>query len=113
MTAFLRGMVDHMRAHEGLARTLAALLATGSEALAESSRKLEQAVADLMASAVRSGTVRDDIGAGTVMMALHCIVAAHHRPGWWDEADGVITLVLDGLGRPRPGRNESTPGGSV
>jgi hypothetical protein len=37
------------------------------------------------------------------MMALHGIGAAHDRPGWRAEADGVITLVLDGLRLPRSG----------
>ncbi|ONI87029.1 TetR family transcriptional regulator [Actinosynnema sp. ALI-1.44] len=97
LATFLRGMVDHMDTHEGLARTLATLMASGSGALAEGSRALEQAVTDLMAAAVQEGTVRDDVGAGAVMMALHGIGAAHDRPDWRAEADGVITLVLDGL----------------
>src|SRR5207248_1007361 len=35
--------------------------------------------------------------AEAVMMALHGIGAAPDRPGWRAEADGLITLVLDGL----------------
>ncbi|HEX6342320.1 TetR/AcrR family transcriptional regulator [Umezawaea sp.] len=100
LAAFLRGMVDHIAAHVGLARTLSTLMATRSDALAEGSRELERAVTDLVAAAVREGTVRDDVDAGAVMMALHGISAAHDRPGWRVEADGVITLVLDGLRRP-------------
>ncbi|MEU4508261.1 hypothetical protein AB0G05_02075 [Nonomuraea wenchangensis] len=111
MAAFLRGMVDHMHTHQGLARTLATLMATGSGALAEGSRALEQAVTDLITAAVNDGAIRDDVGAGAVMMALHGIGAAHDRPGWRAEADGVIALVLDGLRRPRPaqaGRSDVT-----
>lgn len=100
LAAFLRGMVDHMHAHRGLARTLATLMATRSDALAEGGWALERAVTDLITSAVRAGAVRDDVGAGAVMMAVHGIGAAHDRPGWRAEADGVITLVLDGLRRP-------------
>ncbi|WP_410624352.1 TetR/AcrR family transcriptional regulator [Amycolatopsis sp. cmx-8-4] len=100
LAAFLRGMVDHMDAHQGLARTLATLMTTGSSALAEGSQALEQAVTELVAAAVKGGSVRDDVGAGAVMMALHGIGAAHDRPDWRAEADGVITLVLDGLTRP-------------
>lgn len=104
LTVFLRGMVGHMEAHQGLARTLATLMAAGSSTLAEGSRALEQAVADLVAAAVQDGSVRDDVGTGAVMMALHGIGAAHDRPGWRAEADGVITLVLDGLQRKRSRR---------
>jgi AcrR family transcriptional regulator len=101
LAAFLRGMVDHMDTHQGLARTLATLWADHSSALAEGSQALEQAVTDLVAAAVKAGAVRDDVDAGAVMMALHGIGAAHDRPHWRAEADDVITLVLDGLRRPR------------
>lgn len=37
------------------------------------------------------------------MMAVHGMGAAYDRPGWRAEADGVITLVLDGLRRPHVG----------
>ncbi|SMC90379.1 TetR/AcrR family transcriptional regulator [Lentzea albidocapillata] len=97
LAAFLRDFVDYLHEHHGLARTLATLMTTGSEALADGSRALEEAVTDLVAAAVEEGTVRGDVGAGAVMMALHGIGAAHDRPGWRAEADGVITLVLDGL----------------
>ena len=100
LATFLRGMVDHIAAHEGLARTLATLMADRSGSLAEGSRALEQAVTDLVAAAVRDGAVRDDVGSGAVMMALHGIGAAHDRPDWRAEADDVITLVLDGLRHP-------------
>ncbi|MEV4894066.1 hypothetical protein AB0K48_32240, partial [Nonomuraea sp. NPDC055795] len=100
LATFLRGMVDHIDAHAGLARTLATLMADRSSALAEGSQALEQAVTDLIAAAVRDGTVRDDVNAGAVMMALHGIGAAHDRPHWRTEADDVITLMLDGLRNP-------------
>jgi AcrR family transcriptional regulator len=106
LATFLRGMVDHIDAHEGLARTLATLMADRSSVLAEGSRALEQAVTDLVAAAVREGAVRDDVDAGAVMMALHGIGAAHDRPRWRAEADDVITLVLDGL-RPPPSTDSS------
>jgi AcrR family transcriptional regulator len=100
LATFLRGMVDHIDTHEGLARTMVTLAATRSAALAEGSRALEQAVTALVVAAMREGTFRDDVDPGAVMMALHGISAAHDRPGWRVEADGVVTLVLDGLRRP-------------
>lgn len=103
LAAFLRGMVGHLQAHQGLARTLAALMAADAGAIGEGSRALEQAVTDLVAAAAREGAVRDDVGAGAVMMALHGLGAALDRPDWRAEADGVITLVLDGLRRPYSG----------
>lgn len=101
LSVFLRGMVAHMQAHQGLARTLATLLTASSASLAEGGQMLERAVTDLVAAAVQDGTVRDDVSAASVMMALHGIGAAHDRYGWQAEAEGLITLVLDGLRRPR------------
>jgi AcrR family transcriptional regulator len=101
LATFLRGMVDYLQAHAGLARTLVTLMTTGSGTIAEGSLALEQAVTDLVAAAAGSGAIRDDVGAGAVLMALHGIGAAHDRDDWRAEADGVVTLMLDGL-RPNP-----------
>ncbi|MDX3661193.1 TetR/AcrR family transcriptional regulator [Streptomyces sp. ID05-26A] len=95
LTTFLRDMVGYLHAKRGLAQTLATLMAADS--LAEGSRALEEAVTGLVDAAAEAGVVRGDVGAGPVMMALHGIGAAHERPAWRAEADGVITLVLDGL----------------
>jgi AcrR family transcriptional regulator len=98
---FLRDMVAHMRNNEGLARTLAALLASSSPATrAASSQLLEQAVAELVAAAANAHAIRDDIRPGALMLALHTIGAAHERPDWRAETDDLITLLLDGL-RPQ------------
>ena len=101
LAAFLRGFVSHLRAHQGLARTLATLMATRSVALTEGSEALAQAIGELLAAAAEDGTIRHDVGVGPVMMALHGISAAYDRPGGPADADGVISLVLDGL-RHRP-----------
>ncbi|MFF5248808.1 TetR/AcrR family transcriptional regulator [Streptosporangium sp. NPDC000095] len=103
LATFLRDVVGYLDTHQGLARTLATLMATRSGVLAEGSRALEQAVTDLVTAAVKTGAVRDDVDAGAVMMALHGIGAAHDRPDWRAEADGVITLLLDGLRRSYSG----------
>jgi AcrR family transcriptional regulator len=99
LETFLRGFVDHLHTHEGLARTLAALMVTREGALAEGTQALGRAVADLLAAGAAAGTIRDDIGAGAVMMALHGVCAAYD-PSDRPDADAVITLVLDGLRRP-------------
>ncbi|MER7437591.1 TetR/AcrR family transcriptional regulator [Pseudonocardia alni] len=95
LALFLRDMIDHIDAHQGLARTLATLMSAGGG----SGHELEDAVAELVAAGVADGSLRDDVDAGAVLMALHGIGAAHARPGWRAEADGVVTLVVDGLRR--------------
>ena len=97
LAAFLREFVDFVQARHGLAHTLAALMATRAEEFSEGSRELEQAVTDLVAAGVADGTLRDDITAGAVMVALHGVGGARDRPDWRAEADGVITLLVDGM----------------
>ncbi|GHJ43343.1 TetR family transcriptional regulator [Catellatospora sp. TT07R-123] len=97
LAAFLRGFVSHLDAHRGLADTLAALMTTRTEALTEGGQALSQAITGLLDAARKAGTVRDDVGVGAVMMALQGICAAYNHPGSANDADGVITLVLDGL----------------
>jgi AcrR family transcriptional regulator len=99
LTAMLRAMVNYIDAEHTLARRLATLLAAAPAQVASGGRALELAFAELVADAVSAGVVRDDVRAGAVMMALHGIGAAHDRPEWRAEADGVITLVIDGLTR--------------
>jgi AcrR family transcriptional regulator len=97
LTAMLRRMVDHIDADQTLARRLATLLAAAPEQMARGGRELESAIAELVADGVKAGVIRDDVPAGAIMMALHGIGAAQDRPEWRAEADGVITLVIDGL----------------
>ncbi|EXG81873.1 TetR/AcrR family transcriptional regulator [Cryptosporangium arvum] len=99
LAAFLRGFVSHLHTHQGLARTLATLMASRSDALADGGRELDRTIADLLAAGVEEGTIRDDVGAGAVMMALQGICTACSEPGSRDDADGTVTLVVDGLRR--------------
>ncbi|MEU8663675.1 hypothetical protein AB0C31_44330, partial [Actinoplanes philippinensis] len=62
---------------------------------------LSRAVAELLAAGVEQGAVRDDVGPGAVLMALQGICSVCGEPGSRADADGVVTLVLDGL-RRRP-----------
>ena len=109
LAAFLRSMVSHIQAHPGLAHTLATLIASRPDALAEGSRALEKTVTDLLEAAVRDGAVRPDVGAGAVMMALHGISAARNQPGWQAHSYGVITLVMDGLSHSSQDSSEQEP----
>ncbi|MGM1016684.1 MAG: TetR/AcrR family transcriptional regulator [Actinomycetota bacterium] len=56
--AFLRGFVEYMVAHGGLARTLAALV--GPAAQAEGGIELERTVSDPLARAASEGSIRSD-----------------------------------------------------
>jgi AcrR family transcriptional regulator len=99
LAAFLHGFVNHLHTHQGLARTLATLMAAPSDALADGGRELDRVITDLLATGVEEGTIRDDVGAGAVMMVLQGICTGCDQLGSRDDADGAVTLVLDGLRR--------------
>jgi AcrR family transcriptional regulator len=107
LAAFLRGMIDYMDSHRGLARALAKLMSNQSAARAEPSAILEEAVTGLMADAVDQGTIRSDVSAGAVMTAMHGIGAGLDSPSWRPRAEEVITLILDGLRQSRSRGNSS------
>ncbi|TBL44460.1 MULTISPECIES: TetR/AcrR family transcriptional regulator [unclassified Micromonospora] len=97
LESFLRGFVAHLDAHEGLARTLATLMTTRSETLAEGAQALHQVIADLLTDAAEAGSIRDDVSADAVMIAINGICAAYDHPSFRTNADQVLTLVVDGL----------------
>ncbi|MFI5934462.1 TetR/AcrR family transcriptional regulator [Actinoplanes sp. NPDC051494] len=99
LAAFLHGFVDHLHTHQGLARTLATLMAGRSDTLADGGRDLDLAIADLLAAGVEEGTIRDDVGSGAVMTVVQGICNTCEQPGSRADADGAVTLVLDGLRR--------------
>lgn len=102
LAAFLRDFVQHLHTHQGLARTLATLMAGRSDALADGGRELDEVVAELLVAGAEDGTLRDDVGAGAVMMVLQGICTACDQPGSRVDADGAVTLVIDGLARRAP-----------
>lgn len=102
LDAFLRGMVEHMESKKGLGSTLATLLSGSPTAIAAGTRKLTGAVDALVTAAAAAGTVRKDIGAGALLLALHGIGTSYGQPGWRSDADGMITLLMDGLRTTRP-----------
>ena len=99
LAAFLRGIADHLSSNQGLARTLATLMTALPDTRAEGGRELQEVIAELLAAGVEEGTIRDDITAGAVLIALQGICSACGHPGARDDVDGAVTLVLAGLRR--------------
>ena len=95
LDAFLRGFVEYLVAHAGLARTLAAVVDPTVQA--DGGMELEGTVADLLAQAAADGDIRGDVAVGAVMVVLHGIGSATDRPLWASEARGAVDLLLAGL----------------
>ncbi|TFC01084.1 TetR/AcrR family transcriptional regulator [Cryobacterium adonitolivorans] len=92
---FLRGFVDYVLSHTGLARTLAAV--ADPTVLASGGIELERTVAELMSRAAVEGAIRADVVVGAVMIVLHGIASAHDRPLWVPESRSAVELLLAGL----------------
>jgi AcrR family transcriptional regulator len=97
LAGFLRGLVTYLHRHQGLAQTLATLMTAQPDTLADGGRELAQVIADLLAAGVDEGTVRDDVSAGAVLLVVQGICSACGHPSSRGDADGAVTLVLDGL----------------
>ncbi|WP_285042861.1 TetR/AcrR family transcriptional regulator [Plantibacter sp. LMC-P-059a] len=92
---FLRGFVEYVLAHTGLARALAAT--TDPAVLADGGIAVERAVADLLERALADGAIRPGTPVGAVMIVLHGISSTIDRPLWASEARAAVELLLAGL----------------
>ncbi|MDO4027561.1 TetR/AcrR family transcriptional regulator [Clavibacter michiganensis] len=92
---FLRAFVDYVLEHAPLARTLAGIV--DDAARDEGGSELERTLTDLMSRGVADGTLRDDVSARAVMMALHGIGAAADGPRRAPDAREVASLLARGL----------------
>jgi AcrR family transcriptional regulator len=101
LALFLRDFVNFMQSRLGLARILTSMMAANSAEVSAGSTAIEQAVTELVAAGVGDGTLRADVGAGAVLVALHGVSSAHDRADWRAEADDLITLLIDGMRPPR------------
>ncbi|MEA9983978.1 MULTISPECIES: TetR/AcrR family transcriptional regulator [Subtercola] len=95
LNLFLRGFVDYVVEHAGLARTLAAVVAPAVQS--DGGSQLEDTVATLMTRAVADGAIRHDVAAGAVMVVLHGIGSATDRPDWASESRAAVELLIAGL----------------
>jgi AcrR family transcriptional regulator len=97
LDAFLRGFVEYVLAHTGLARALAAV--PDPAVFAAGGIELENTVAGLLAEAAADGAIRSDVSVGAVMIVLHGIGSAIDRPLWASESRAAVELLLAGLKR--------------
>ena len=95
LDAFLRGFVEYVVTHAGLARRLAAVVDPAVQA--DGGIELESTVADLLSRAASDGAIRNDVAVGAVMIVLHGIGSATDRPHWASEARATVDLLLAGL----------------
>lgn len=95
LAAFLRGFVEYVVEHAGLAQTLAAIVDPAIQT--DGGSELERTVVDLMTRAAEDGAIRDGVAPGAVMIVLHGIGSATDRPRWAAESRAAVELLIVGL----------------
>ncbi|MEU8475714.1 TetR/AcrR family transcriptional regulator [Streptomyces hygroscopicus] len=102
LSAFLRQLIAHSAASQGMAVALEAVMNTGSPVFTQTRAEMIDAIATIMTAAATAGEIRTDVTPETVFQAMGGICTGHDRPGWEDGAQSVARLLLDGLREPTP-----------
>jgi AcrR family transcriptional regulator len=98
LASWLRLQLEYIKTKRGLGSAMKAMLANDSETLALCRETMRGALRSLLGAAQDAGVVRSDVEAPTVLRLVHGIgVAAESAP---EEADHLLSIVLDGLRRP-------------
>ena len=105
LESFLRGFVEYVLGHTGLARALAAV--EDPAVFTDGGIQIERTVTDLLSQAAQDGDVRVDVPVGAVMIVLHGIGTATGRPLWASESRAAVELMIAGL---RAGRRHARSG---
>jgi len=97
LRSWAEGFVDYMLTKTGMAEALPGILAA-QEGLRRHSRDLlRDAIGTLLAAGIVDGTVRDDVPANDVMMALGGITLIAGHESQRQLASRLLELLLDGL----------------
>jgi AcrR family transcriptional regulator len=95
LDAWLRLQLDYIKAKRGLGSAIKAMLGGDSETLAWCKETMRGALRDLLGRAQEVGAIRADVDAPTVLRLVHGVgIASESVP---DEADRLLSIVLDGL----------------
>ncbi|WAP56569.1 TetR/AcrR family transcriptional regulator [Streptomyces sp. S465] len=97
LRTFLRQLIAHSAASQGMAVALEAVMNTGSPVFAQARTDMTEAIATIMTAAVTAGEIRADVTPETVFRAMGGICTSHDQPDWEDGAHAIVRLLLDGL----------------
>ncbi|HKR69586.1 MAG TPA: helix-turn-helix domain-containing protein [Streptosporangiaceae bacterium] len=102
---WLRDLVDFGRTKRMLTSAMLTTVSRDSEVMTSSSRIMRAAAADILTGAQEAGVVRADADPADLMRLVHAISMTTEWAGDDNEqADRLLTLVLDGLRSQPPGQ---------
>jgi AcrR family transcriptional regulator len=109
--AWMDHFIDYMTTKRDMAEALRAVIASGGDPFAESRRRLVGAITALLDAGATAGTLRSDVDANDVLVALHGVSLAAGQPNQRAQAGRLLDLLVQGL-RPHataPARRPRRP----
>jgi AcrR family transcriptional regulator len=108
LRAWMRLFIDYIAAKRVIAPALKSLVGGGSTLYADSSARINEAMALLVERARASGDIRPDADSADLLRALIGFAYVNSAPDWEASARRLIDLLIDGLRSqrgepPRPG----------
>jgi AcrR family transcriptional regulator len=97
LAVFLNRLVDHVADNRGLATALNAGLALNIAVSTQGSRQLLEAITLLLNAGVNEKSLRVDVSPISIVVVICGLCAAQAQPGWKQQAQTVVSLLLDGL----------------
>jgi AcrR family transcriptional regulator len=97
LRTWMEGFVDYMQTKHGMADALPAILDTHDGLRAHSRDGLRGAIQSLLAACIDESTVRADVSASDVLMALGGVTLIAGHEGQRELASRLIELLLAGL----------------
>lgn len=94
---WMERLVDYAVTKRGMADTLKALMAAGTNPFAQSRDRMLAALGSLLDAAVAAGTVRKDVTAPDLLATLFGVSMAAGDAAGREQASRVLDLVMDGL----------------
>ena len=89
--------VGFIATKKGMSAALAQAAQVGSELMVSSVERLAQALGGLLARAVAAGDIRTDLTPGDLLRALVGLCYVHEGPGWQDNVERIVDVLIAGL----------------
>jgi AcrR family transcriptional regulator len=107
---WMRSNVKFVATKKGMLAALALAAYKNSELFSFSFDELTRAVGDLLARAIATGEIRDDISPEDLLRALIGMCYLQDQPGWQASVLRLVDVFIDGLRKPQDARQSKQRG---
>jgi AcrR family transcriptional regulator len=97
---WLRLLIDHIATKKVVAQAISPAVGGVAALYPASGARLTEAMSQLMARAMASGDIRDDVDSADLLRALVGFTYGAEAPGWRESTLRLLNVLMDGL-KPR------------